>query len=73
MSQWNTSDNRASDALRRVRGVAWASLQPAIDHAIVLAEEAEADADRASFITLSQIYPSYPALVEKLALAQPKQ
>jgi len=72
MSQWNTSDNKASDALRRVRGVAWASLQPAIDHAIVLAEEAEADADKATFVTLTQVYPTYPPLVEKLALAQPK-
>ena len=72
MSQWNTSTNRASDALWSVRGVAWASLRPAIDHAIVLAEEAEAAADRATLETRTQVYPTYPPLVEKLARAVPK-
>lgn len=55
--------------LLKVRGHAWADLVPAIDHAIVLAEEAEALAAIRSDEYATHIVPTYPALVRKIAEA----
>lgn len=51
------------------RSAAWATLVPAFDHAIVLAEEAEAQALAVSNATQVHVPPAYPALVLKLAAA----
>ena len=55
------------EKLRRARSMAWADLVPAFDHAIVLAEEAEATAERAANEVQVSTSPAYPALVMKLA------
>lgn len=55
------------EKLRRARELAWADLQPAFDHAIVLAEEVEAAAAQAQNLAQVGCDPAYPALVLKLA------
>lgn len=53
--------------LLRVREIAWASLRPAIDHALALAREAEYEAHRASNLAQTSVEPAYPPLVLGLA------
>ena len=55
--------------LRKVRDVSWAGLVPAIDHAIMRAEECEFIASEASNRALYSVDPAYPPLVLKLAAA----
>lgn len=55
------------ERLVRARATAWMTLQPAFDHAIVLAKEAEYQADRASNEVLSHVAVAYPPLVVLLA------
>lgn len=55
--------------LREVRGMAWAGLIPAIDHAIMRAEECEFIAAEASNLAQCAVEPAYPPLVLKLAAA----
>lgn len=55
------------DALRRARALAWSDLVPAFDHAIILAEEAEALADHAANEAQASTTPAYPPIVLKLA------
>lgn len=55
------------DALRRGRAVAWASLQPAFDHALALAMEAEHLASKTSQEYATYVTPAYPPLVRFLA------
>ncbi|WP_336991062.1 hypothetical protein [Leucobacter sp. VD1] len=55
------------EKLRRARDIAWADLVPAFDHAIVLAEEAEALAEHAQNAAQTGCAPAYPPLVMKLA------
>lgn len=55
--------------LRYARSCAWADLQPAFDHAIALAKEAEYQADRAANEVQARIEPAYPPLVALLAEA----
>lgn len=57
--------------LKTGRGLAWRALQPAFDHAIMLAEEAEHYAVRAQNIAMTGVDPSYPPLVLKLAESAP--
>ena len=61
-----------SEVMRRLqvlRGLGWSALIPAVDHAIVLAEEAEALADLRSHEFASYVEPPYPPLVVKLSEA----
>ena len=61
-----------SEVMKRllvVRGLAWAGLIPAIDHAIAMAREAEYVADHASNMVQAGISPAYPPLVQLLAEA----
>ncbi|MFF8817297.1 hypothetical protein ACF07D_04765 [Leucobacter sp. NPDC015123] len=63
-----------SDTIKRLteaRALAWDTLVPAFDHAIVLAEEAEALAAHAQNAAQIGCEPAYPALVVKLANASP--
>lgn len=53
--------------LRRARGLAWGDLVPVFDHAIVLAEEAEALAEHAQNAAQTGCAAAYPPLVTKLA------
>jgi hypothetical protein len=68
--------NRVIERLKAARDLAWASLVPAYDLAIIQAEQAEYEAERAC--TLAQYgFPAvYPPLVLKLAesvtLPEPK-
>ena len=55
--------------LVRGRDLAWASLRPAFEHAMVLAKEAEHRAGTASTAVMQNIPPEYPPLVELLAEA----
>lgn len=57
--------------LESARGLAWAGLQPAFDHAIVLAKEAEHDANRAMNIAMTGVEAAYPPLVLLLAESVP--
>lgn len=49
------------------RGVAWAALVPAFDHAIALAVEAEYVAAQAANMVQCSVQPAYPPLVALLA------
>lgn len=49
--------------------MAWAALIPAIDHAIMRAEECEFIAAEASNLAQCSVEPAYPPLVLKLAAA----
>ena len=55
------------EALQRARNVAWASLVPVFDHAIVLALEAEHHSYHISLSVQQNCPPAYPPLVELLA------
>ena len=55
------------ERLQEVRKVAWAALLPAIDHAIMQAEECEFVANQAANMAMCQVLPVYPPLVVKLA------
>ena len=57
--------------LENARGLAWAGLQPAFDHAIVLAKEAEHEANRAMNIAMTGVDTAYPPLVLLLAESVP--
>lgn len=57
--------------LEAARERAWADLRPAFDHAIVLAKEAEHDADRAMNIAMTGVSAAYPPLVLLLAESVP--
>jgi hypothetical protein len=59
------------ERLYRARGVAWAALVPAFDHAIALAREDEYRAARASDEVQAGIAPSYSPMVELLAASAP--
>lgn len=59
--------SRVLGLLRTGRDLAWADLRPAFDHAIVLATEAEFEANRAASIAQTYISPAYPPLVLLLA------
>ncbi|MEH3142498.1 MAG: hypothetical protein PGN37_20465 [Mycobacterium kyogaense] len=58
-------------SLRAGRDTAWAALQPAFDHAIALAKEAEYQADRAANEVQQHCPAAYPPLVELLAASVP--
>lgn len=63
-----------SDTIKRLteaRALAWGTLVPAFDQAIVLAEEAEALAAHAQNAAQVGCDPAYPARVVKLANAFP--
>lgn len=53
--------------LRFAREQAWPDLQPAFDHAIALACEAEYQADKAANEAQCAVRPAYPPLVSLLA------
>ena len=55
------------EALQRARDVAWVSLVPVFDHAIVLAREAEHHSEHLSMSYQMHLTPAYPPLVELLA------
>jgi hypothetical protein len=55
------------ERLTRARESAWFGLQPAFDHAIALAKEAEYQAGRASNEVQAGVSPAYPPLVVLLA------
>jgi len=55
------------ERLQRAREDAWFALQPAFDHAIALAKEAEYQSARLSDEMQSHIPAVYPPLVELLA------
>ena len=55
--------------LARGRDLAWASLKPVFEHAMVLAKEAEYRAGVTSTAVMQDIRPDYPPLVELLASA----
>ena len=57
------------DVLRNGRKVAWKALIPAFERAIVLAEEAEYEADMAANTARCATEPAYPPLVLDLARA----
>lgn len=59
------------ERLHAARDVAWSSLQPAFDHAIALAREAEHLAGRTSIECQTAVRPDYPPLVLLLAAAAP--
>lgn len=59
------------ERLLHAREMAWRDLQPAIDHAIALAKEAEHQAAWASNEVQAGISPAYPPLVELLAASVP--
>jgi hypothetical protein len=59
------------ERLQRARGVAWDALRPAFDHAIVLAKEAEHQADWAANQVQTGVSPAYPPLVQMLAQSVP--
>lgn len=61
-----------TDNLERARAVAWFDLRPAFDHALVVAREAEHEADRAANAVMSHVDPAYPPLVILLAQAAPQ-
>lgn len=55
------------ERLVRARDTAWFALQPAFDHAIALAKEAEYQGKRAANDVQAAISPAYPPLVVLLA------
>ncbi|NKS52548.1 hypothetical protein GS500_04625 [Rhodococcus hoagii] len=59
------------ERLHAARAVAWSELQPAFDHAIALAREAEHLAGRVSIECQTGVQPDYPPLVLLLAAASP--
>ena len=59
------------EALQRARDVAWVSLVPVFDHAIVLALEAEHHSYHTSMSVQANCPPAYPPLVELLAASAP--
>lgn len=61
------------DNLRLARGIAWADLVPAIDHAIMQAQESEYIADQAANMAQCSVSPVYPPLVMKLAASIRKE
>jgi len=61
--------SRILSLLHRGRDLAWADLRPAYDHAIVLAKEAEFEAERAQNLAQTGVAPAYPPLVRLLAEA----
>jgi hypothetical protein len=61
------------ERLQRARGLAWAALVPAFDHAIALAKEAEHQAAYASNEVQAGISPAYPPLVMLLAESVERQ
>ncbi len=64
MSQF---DSEVVRNLKRGKSLAWASLVPAYKTAIVLALEAEHEAERSSIRGMTHVSPSYPPLVSLLA------
>ena len=58
--------------LRVVRGYVWATLGPAIDHAIAMAKDCEYVADQAAIAAQTYVSPAYPPLVRLLADAAPR-
>lgn len=56
-----------SDKLHAAREVAWVKLQPAFDHAIALAREAEYMAQKISDDVQCNVAPAIPPLVMLLA------
>lgn len=58
--------------LQAARGLAWAALVPAYDLAIMQAEQAEYEAERAMNLAQCGTSPAYPPLVIKLAEAVPE-
>ena len=62
-------DSIVVESLKAARVNAWTALVPAFDHAIMLAEEAEAQAAAAANAVQCSVEPAYPVLVRKLAAA----
>jgi hypothetical protein len=60
------------ERLHTGRGLAWADLIPAFDLAIIQAEQAEYEADRAMNLAQCGASPAYPPLVLKLAESVPE-
>lgn len=65
------SDPTIIEQLRVAREFAWAGLVPAFDHAIVLAQEADAQASQLCMDFQTYVSPTYPPLVLKLAESAP--